>query len=354
MAAPTWIDDFDNRYCTELIMKIAVFDVSHWHFPLYVPALLDPGVEVVGISDTSSFAGPKFADQLNCKLYASNEDLFNEEFDFALVFSRHSEMAGLAERLIVRGIPFLIEKPCGLNLQEVRRVRQLSEKHGVYVSVPFIMRVSDLAAHLSHADGLTPEGYQHLSFRFIAGSVARYESCGCSWMLDRQHAGGGSMLNLGVHFIDLISSLTNAPITHVSAQTRTYRPDVTVEEQAVFTCRNAAGQIGMIETGYLYPSTAEDQRDFAFSISHTSSYIRGYADQLYTKARNQQQGHARAVEYNTDEFYPVFLRRSLTECADGRFPAAGLREAEHAVAVVEAGYRSAANGGAPEAVEHAL
>ena len=84
---------------------------------------------------------------------------------------------------------------------------------------------------------------------------------------------------------------------------------MTVEEQATFTCRNTAGQIGVIETGYLYPLTAEDQRDFAFSISHTSSYIRGYADQLYIKARDQQQGRVRTVEYNTDEFYSVFLRR---------------------------------------------
>jgi predicted dehydrogenase len=283
-------------------MKIAVFDVSHWHFPLYLSALRDPGVQVVGVSDTASFTGSKFADQLNCRLYESNEDLLNEDFDFALVFSRHSEMAGLAERLIARGIPFLIEKPCGLNLQEVRRVRLLSEERGVYVSVPFIMRVSDLAARLSPDEGLTPEGYQHLSFRFIAGPVARYERGGCSWMLDKRHAGGGSALNLGVHFMDLISTLTNRPITTVSAQTRAYRPDVTVEEQAVFTCRNAAGQIGVVETGYLYPSTAEDQRDFAFSISHASSYIRGYADQLYIKARDQPQGRATTVEYNPDAF----------------------------------------------------
>ena len=60
------------------------------------------------------------------------------------------------------------------------------------------------------------------------------------------------------------------------------------------------------------------------------------------------------VEYNTDEFYSTFLRRSWTDLADGRPPVAGLREAEHAVAVVEAGYRSAANGGAPESVENAL
>jgi len=62
-------------------MRIAVFDVSHWHFPLYLSALRDPGIEVVGISDTASFAGARVADQLNCKLYGSNEDLLNEDFD---------------------------------------------------------------------------------------------------------------------------------------------------------------------------------------------------------------------------------------------------------------------------------
>src|SRR4051794_27470646 len=206
-------------------MKIAIFDVSHWHFPLYVPALQDRGIEVVGISDTASFAGPRFASQLNCKLHQSSDALFDEDFDFALVFSRHSEMAGLAERLIARGTPFLIEKPCGLNLEEVRRIRLLAEDRGVFVSVPFILRVSDLAARLSRAEGLTPDGYQHLSFRFIVGPVARYERAGCGWMLDKRQAGGGAMLNVGVHFIDLISSLTNAPITHVCAAMQTYRPD---------------------------------------------------------------------------------------------------------------------------------
>jgi len=336
-------------------MKIAIFDVSHWHFPLYLPALRDTGVEVVGISDTASFAGAAdFALKLNCKLYESNEDLLKKDFDFALVFSRHSEMAALAERLIDRGIPFLIEKPCGLNLQEICRIRQLAQQRSVYVSVPFIIRVSDLAARLSPAAGLTPEGFQHFSFKFIVGPVERYERNGCNWMLDKQHAGGGSLLNVGIHFIDLMATLTGAPITHVSAQTRTYRPDVSVDEQAVLTCQNAVGQIAVIETGYLYPSTPEDQRDFTFSISHSSCYMQGYADQFYLKARNQPLGQSTAIEYNTDTYYPVFLRRSWADLAQGRPPFAGLREAEHAMAVLEAAYRSAAHGGAPQAVRHAL
>uniref|UniRef100_UPI0031017A7F Gfo/Idh/MocA family protein n=1 Tax=Neorhizobium sp. EC2-8 TaxID=3129230 RepID=UPI0031017A7F len=325
-------------------MKIAVFDVSHWHFPLYIPALKDPGIEVIGISDSASFAGARFSDLLNCKLYGSNNELMSQDFDFALVFSRHSDMAQLAERLIAKGKPFLIEKPCGVNLEEVRRIRKLSEKHGVFVSVPLIMRVSDLGDRLSPTAGFTPEGFQHLSFRFIVGSVARYERNGCGWMLDKALAGGGSMLNVGVHFIDMIANLTQSPITHVSGQVQIYRPDVTVDEQAVFTCRNGSGTIGVIETGYLYPSTTEDQRDFAFSISHRQSYIRGYADQFYEKSRENEKASSTTIEYNTDEYYPVFLRRSWLDLANGRPPVAGLLEAERALAVIEAGYRSAANG----------
>jgi hypothetical protein len=57
----TWIDCLANRVVTEPPMKIAIFDVSHWHFPLYLAPLRDPGIEVVGISDTASFAGVRFA-----------------------------------------------------------------------------------------------------------------------------------------------------------------------------------------------------------------------------------------------------------------------------------------------------
>ncbi len=100
---------------------------------------------------------------------------------------------------------------------------------------------------------------------------------------------------MGIHFIDLVAALTGSPITHVSAQSRTYRPNVTVEEQTVLTCHTEAGQIAVIETGYLYPSTADDQRDFAFSLSHQSCYVRGFGDQVLSEARGQPQGRLETV-----------------------------------------------------------
>jgi hypothetical protein len=104
-------------------MRIAVFDVSHWHFPLYIPALTDPGTTVIGISDQEGFAGPEMARRLDCPLL-SRQELLERDFDFALVFSRHSEMAAVARAVIAKRRPFLIEKPCGLDTSEVAELRR--------------------------------------------------------------------------------------------------------------------------------------------------------------------------------------------------------------------------------------
>ncbi len=165
-------------------MRIAVFDVSHWHFPLYIPALTDPGITVVGVSDREGFAGANMARRLDCPLL-SREELLDRDFDFALVFSRHSEMAAVARAVIAKRRPFLIEKPCGLDTAEVAELRRAADEAGLFVAVPLILRVSDLARKLSQSGRLSPGGYRHLSFRFIVGGADRYERNGCNWMLAR-------------------------------------------------------------------------------------------------------------------------------------------------------------------------
>ena len=165
-------------------MRIAIFDVGHWHFPLYIPVLSDPGISVVGICDGEGFKGPDMARRLGCPLL-SRDELLALDFDFAMIFSRHSEMAATAQKVIDKGRPFLIEKPCGLNTAEVEALRVAADKAGVFVAVPFILRVSNLARELSQDGSLSPAGYRHLSFRFIVGASSRYETNGCKWMLSK-------------------------------------------------------------------------------------------------------------------------------------------------------------------------
>lgn len=325
-------------------MRLAVFDVTHWHFPLYLPALEDSGIEVVGVSDRAGRAGPAMAKALHCPLL-DRAELLDREFDFGLVFSPHAEMVALAAALIERRRPFLIEKPCARSAGDVRKLSRLAKAAGLFVTVPLILRVSDLAERIR----LPGSGYRHMAFRFIVGPISRYESNGNSWMLRAAEAGGGSAINVGVHFYDLAAALTGSEVATVSGHTRTFRDDIDVEEWASFTLTMRSGQSALVQTGYLYPSTPDDQREFSFSIGHEQAFIQGFGDQIAIKQPAGAMSRER-VEYNTDRFYPIFLRDALQRWRAGEPPRIGLDEIERAVAVVEAGYRSAELGGRPVAV----
>src|ERR1700757_4266107 len=120
-------------------MKVALLEVSHWHVPLYLDALEAPGIQVVAVSDAEDVKGEAIAARFGSRLYASAYELLErEEVDFAFVFGRHSEMPTLAEAVIARNIPFALEKPCGVNMSQVSRLRTLTEKANLYCAVPLI------------------------------------------------------------------------------------------------------------------------------------------------------------------------------------------------------------------------
>jgi predicted dehydrogenase len=85
-------------------------------------------------------------------------------------------MPAIAEALIARKIPFALEKPCGVNMSQVTRLRKLAEEANVYCAIPFIFRISDLLAALKDAEGQIPSSFNYMSFRFIVGAPNRYEA----------------------------------------------------------------------------------------------------------------------------------------------------------------------------------
>ena len=217
-------------------MKVALLEASHWHVPLYLDPLETTGIEVVAVSDAEQARGPAIAARFGSTLYSSSRDLLDrEQFDFAFVFGRHSEMPSLAEALIARKTPFALEKPCGVSMSQVTRLRRLAEEANVYCAIPFIFRMSDLLAALRDAEGSIPANFNYMSFRFIVGSPERYKAAGAGWATDPVFSGGGSTINVATHFIDLFRLLTGKEIARVSAtmHSRTHRG--AVEDYSLLT-----------------------------------------------------------------------------------------------------------------------
>lgn len=329
-------------------MKVALLEASHWHVPLYLDALEAPGIEVVAVSDAEQVKGEAIAARFGSKFYSSAYELLErEEVDFAFVFGRHSEMPTLAEAVIARHIPFALEKPCGVNMSQVTRLRTLTEEANLYCAVPLIFRMSELLGSLEEAEGRIPSNFNYMSFRFVAGPPSRYEAAGSGWAIDPVYSGGGSTINLATHFIDLFRLLTGKEVARVSAVMNSKTHRGSVEDYSLVTMQTEDGVIGSVETGYSFPSTADEQREFSFTLASDRMYAKSAPDRIEFRDRNQLSAgtRSRRLQLETDVYYPLFVKRVLAESQTGAKPIASLRDAELMMQVMDAAYASAQQGG---------
>jgi predicted dehydrogenase len=328
-------------------MRIAIIESTHWHTPLYLDSLEAPGLKVVGVTDSVRKTGPALAKRYGCPVYQDCDELLDaQSVDFAFVFGRHIDMPILAGKLIERGIPFAIEKPCGTRAVDVDRLVASAEKNNVYVAVPLIFRLSDTMDIVGNGKS-RPD---FASFRFMVGPGSRYEVAGAPWVLQRELAGGGALINVGPHFIDLFTVLAQEDIDSVSAVSSSKENNLSIEDFICVQMVTKQGRICAIECGYIYPSDKIVQREFTFSIKSPDAYFVSGDDQILVRSRlpnGQIEARKTPARFETDVYYPIFVRRVLDEVRTGSKPFAGLRDASRALRVVEAAYLSASNGGAP-------
>lgn len=328
-------------------MKIAIIESTHWHMPLYLDALEAPNLRVVGVTDSAQKTGPALAKRFGCEVYSDLDHLLEKQsVDFAFVFGRHIDMPVLAEKLIEREIPFAIEKPCGTRSLDVERLIFLAEQKKLYVAVPLIFRLSDTLSVVGRRK--TPPDFAN--FRFMAGPPSRYETAEVPWMLQRDLAGGGPLINLGVHFIDLFCVLAQDEIESVSAVASSAINGLAIEDFISVQMVTKSNKICALECGYIFPSDKKIQREFSFSIRTPDAYYMSGEDQILDRSASASgviETRKVPVRFETDDYYPIFVRRVLDEVKSGSPPIAGLRDAVRALRIVEAAYQSASSGGMP-------
>ncbi len=329
-------------------MKVALLESSHWHVPLYLDALAAADVQVVAVSDCKCANGSDIARRFSARFYEDYAELLDcEDIDFAFTFGRHCDMDSMASALIGYGIPFALEKPCGLNANDVALLHKQAQAKNIFVSVPLIFRLSALRQNLLTLNESEPKHWDHLSFKFIAGPPERYLDAQCGWMLDKSLAGGGCAINLAVHFIDLVMQLTGEDITEVSARMIQGSGGVDVEVFSSIVLITSGGTICTIDTGYTYPGGTQEQREFSFSLSSNSFYVRSRDDGFLAVSRDGANREVVAFDLNTDVYYADFVHDSIRCVTTGSDPSANLSDMERVMRVIDCAYASVQNGSIP-------
>jgi predicted dehydrogenase len=300
-------------------MKLAFIGASHWHLPLYLdPALEVPGAQVVGISDPDLAFVAHLSERLGCAGDTDFRALCRKtKPDFVFALGRHIDMVEQARFLFGEGIPFALEKPCGLNARDVAALADLEARSGSFSSVPLVFRNGDFAARLRE---MSADGIQYMTYRFIAGFAARYQQAHCHWMLDPSLSGGGCTINLAPHFLDLALLLMGDQVRVRHATMSNAAWGHPVEDYSVVTLERGA-DICVVETGYLYPAPTSTF-DMHYAVRSPTQYLVAHDPETIEVVRNSGERELiRSLTTNVPH-YRTFVFDVLDRVRNGQPPLA--------------------------------
>lgn len=318
-------------------MRIVLIGVSHWHMPFFLNPLLEmPDVRIVGVSDPDLSRTTSYTERAKCPAFADYREMCAMlKPDFAFALARHCDMAELARFLIDSRIPFAMEKPCAISAAEANDIAAHARAANHFAAVPYVFRycpiidtVREIAAN---------EAIHYLVFKFIGGMVDRYRQNRVEWVIDRPQSGGGPLLNLGVHFLDLCRVMLDGPNLKVTAAMMSNRAEkLNIEDHAVVLMQGG-GASCMVETGYLYPAP-NSVFDMHYSIRTERHYFAARDNGSLEIMTADRQRSVREMKLTNVFFYPEFVRDTLRRVRDGRPPIADLTDNARAVELVEAAY----------------
>ena len=213
-------------------------------------------VEQVSVCDLAG--GAMFDDarrSLGERLAATYTDvdtcLANGPYGFVIVSLDNRAANGVVRRVLESGNHVFAEKTAARNYAEFRPLEEYADKHGLHLGMAYLnrMRPSVLDAKKLIADGVIGKIYGFY-VQSIA-SQARTRDPEHNWTFDRELAGGGYLIWLGCHYLDLLRWVTGREVVSVGAITDVVSGlPLDVEDAAALTLRLDNGAIGTANFGY--------------------------------------------------------------------------------------------------------
>jgi predicted dehydrogenase len=243
--------------------RVAVIGVGHYHAtlaPFYLRILQNEKLDIVGVHDPDRGVAEDRAKRCGSVPFTDYRVMIDKtKPEFVLSLNRHVDMPAPFRFLVDSGIPFLAEKPWGVDDQTVTELAAYAEKKNAWATAPMSFRYSWWAETARRMVRSGEVGtISHMLVRFNQPGVQRYIDEGNSWMLNKATAGGGALLNLGFHGFDLCRYITGEEPKVVSAVTSHSIWMREVEDYAFVTLRTPSGMVFLNEASYTFPTTGSD------------------------------------------------------------------------------------------------
>jgi len=233
--------------------------------------MLAKNAELIAVMEIDKVLAEKIRAKYNAKYaYTDELELFgNKEIDAVYIASPvvcHAKQAKLAADA---GKHILIEKPVAMTSQEGRDILKHCNKKNVSIGSGLMMRFGTHVMNMKKAVadgkiGTVVSGYSQFTLW-----LPREEG---NWRQDKSKAGGGCLMDMGVHCIDLMEYITGQRVTHVTSFNETVVFDYNVEDSSTVLMRLKNGAQCVVATNFNIPDKAARWR---FELFGTQGRLMG-------------------------------------------------------------------------------
>jgi predicted dehydrogenase len=260
-----------------------------------------------------------------------------DDVDAVLVATTNDMLAAVSLAAIEAGKHVLVEKPAARSVAEVLPLIEAAERHKVCVRVGFNHRYHPaLLKAREIVDSGAAGDLMFLRGRYGHGGRIGYDK---EWRADPEKAGGGELIDQGVHLIDLARWFLG-DFTNVDGFAKTYFWQMPVDDNAFLLLRTAREQ-----TAFLHVSCTEWKNLFSFEIYGRTGKLQidglggSYGVERLTFYRMlPEMGPPETTSWEFprgDDSWNLEFRDFLEDIAERRTPSPGLAEAHAALTVVK-------------------
>lgn len=323
-----------------------------------------PNVELYAFCDINEELLKKRGEQYNVtRLYTDEATMLAElpEIEVVSICTWNSAHASCAIMALNAGKHVLCEKPMAMNTREAEEMKAAAEKNNKLLMIGFVRRFGSdcsIMQDFINAGDLGDIYYAKATY------IRRFGFPG-GWFGDKSRSGGGPLIDLGVHVIDLVRYLVGNPkpisVYGVTADKIKDRPGIkakagwvsqTVSEKPIFDVEDFASAMIRFENGIVL----QVETAFNMNVENESGKIELYGSKagmvldpslkIFTQHNNYLTNVAPQIDTSFD-FVESFEREvaHFIDCATNGIPCRNTADDGIAIMkVLDAIYESAQTG----------
>ena len=217
--------------------------------------MLADNAELVAVMDANGEVAEKVREKYNAKFAFDNyeELLAIEEIDAVYIASPvfcHKEQAFAAAKAKKH---ILLEKPMALTVEESKEIADYCKEQGVKLGVGLMMRFHSYHQAMKK---IISEGKLGDVVSMRGQLTCWYPDIPNNWRQNKALSGGGALMDMGIHCIDLLQYITGLKATEVTGFAGTQTFSYNADDSAAIVMKMENGALAMVDANFNIPDAA--------------------------------------------------------------------------------------------------